>query len=129
GLDRMTLAFLCDAYNEETLEGGETRTVLRFHPSLAPFKAAVLPLSKKLSKEAMEVYSEIAVDFNVEFDESQSIVKRYRRQDVLGQPYSITVDSDTLEDDQVTVRVRDAMEQTRIPIAQLRDFLNSRIKY
>jgi len=129
GLDRMTLAFLCDAYNEETLEGGETRTVLRFHPSLAPFKAAVLPLSKKLSKEAMEVYSEIAGDFNVEFDESQSIGKRYRRQDEIGTPYCITFDFDSLEDKKVTVRDRDTMEQTRIPIAELRDFLNSRIKY
>ena len=128
-LDRMTLAFLCDAYNEETLEGGETRTVLRFHPSLAPFKAAVLPLSKKLSKEAMEVYSEIAGDFNVEFDESQSIGKRYRRQDEIGTPYCITFDFDSLEDKKVTVRDRDTMEQTRIPIAELRDFLNSRIKY
>src|SRR5690625_5094886 len=81
GLDRMTLAFLCNAYDEEALESGESRTVLRFHPSLAPYKAAVLPLSKKLSKDAMEVYSKLAADFNIEFDESQSIGKRYRRQD------------------------------------------------
>src|SRR5699024_8559780 len=129
GLDRMTLAFLCDAYNEETLEGSETRTVLRFHPSLAPFKAAVLPLSKELSKETMDVYSEIADDINVEFDKSQSIGKRYRRQDEIGTPYCITFDFDSLKDKKVTVRDRDTMEQTRIPIAELRDFLNSRIKY
>ena len=129
GLDRMTLAFLCDAYDEETLEGDETRTVLRFHPSLAPFKAAVLPLSKKLSAEAMEVYSKLAGDFNIEFDESQSIGKRYRRQDEIGTPYCITFDFDSLEDKKVTVRDRDTMEQTRIAIDELHDFLSARIKF
>ncbi|MCK1977089.1 glycine--tRNA ligase [Jeotgalicoccus huakuii] len=129
GLDRMTLAFLCDAYDEETLEGDEKRTVLRFHPTLAPFKAAVLPLSKKLSGEAMEVYSKLAGDFNIEFDESQSIGKRYRRQDEIGTPYCITFDFDSLEDKKVTIRDRDTMEQTRIAIDDVHDFLSARIKY
>lgn len=129
GLDRMTLAFLTDAYEEESLESGESRTVLRLHPALAPYKAAVLPLSKKLSEDAMEVYSAIAGDFNVEFDESQSIGKRYRRQDEIGTPYCITFDFDSLEDKKVTVRDRDTMEQTRIAIDELHDFLSSRIKF
>lgn len=129
GLDRMTLAFLTDAYEEEALESGESRTVLRLHPALAPYKAAVLPLSKKLSEDAMEVYSAIAGDFNVEFDESQSIGKRYRRQDEIGTPYCITFDFDSLEDKKVTVRDRDTMEQTRIAIDELHDFLSSRIKF
>ncbi|CAD2073954.1 glycine--tRNA ligase [Jeotgalicoccus coquinae] len=129
GLDRMTLAFLTDAYAEEELESGESRTVLRFHPALAPYKAAVLPLSKKLSSEAMEVYSLLAADFNVEFDESQSIGKRYRRQDEIGTPYCITFDFDSVEDKKVTVRDRDTMEQTRIAIDELHDFLSSRIKF
>ena len=129
GLDRMTLAFLTDAYAEEELESGESRTVLRFHPALAPYKAAVLPLSKKLSSEAMEVYSLLAADFNVEFDESQSIGKRYRRQDEIGTPYCITFDFDSTEDKKVTVRDRDTMEQTRIAIDELHNFLSSRIKF
>ncbi|CDZ99987.1 Glycine--tRNA ligase [Jeotgalicoccus saudimassiliensis] len=129
GLDRMTLAFLTDAYEEEELENGESRTVLRFHPALAPYKAAVLPLSKKLSSEAMEVYSLLAADFNIEFDESQSIGKRYRRQDEIGTPYCITFDFDSVEDKKVTVRDRDTMEQTRIAIDELHDFLSSRIKF
>ena len=129
GLDRMTLAFLTDAYEEEALESGESRTVLRLHPALAPYKAAVLPLSKKLSEDAMEVYSTIAGDFNVEFDESQSIGKRYRRQDEIGTPYCITFDFDSLEDKKVSVRDRDTMEQTRIAIDELHDFLSSRIKF
>ena len=89
GLDRVTLAFMSDAYDEEELENGDSRTVMRFHPSLAPFKAAVLPLSKKLSDDAFKVYEKIASDFNIEFDESQSIGKRYRRQDEIGTPYCI----------------------------------------
>lgn len=129
GLDRMTLAFLCNAYDEEVLESGDSRTVLRFHPQLAPFKAAVLPLSKKLSADAMEVYSTLAADFNIEFDESQSIGKRYRRQDEIGTPYCITFDFDSVEDKKVTVRDRDSMEQTRIAIDELHDFLSSRIKF
>ncbi|MEK4555062.1 glycine--tRNA ligase [Jeotgalicoccus sp. FSL K6-3177] len=129
GLDRMTLAFLTDAYDEEELESGDSRTVLRLHPALAPFKAAVLPLSKKLSADAMEVYSLLAADFNIEFDESQSIGKRYRRQDEIGTPYCITFDFDSAEDNKVTVRDRDTMEQSRIAIDELHDFLSSRIKF
>ncbi|MGO1922548.1 MAG: glycine--tRNA ligase [Jeotgalicoccus sp.] len=129
GLDRMTLAFLTDAYDEEELETGDSRTVLRLHPALAPYKAAVLPLSKKLSEDAMEVYSLLAADFNIEFDESQSIGKRYRRQDEIGTPYCITFDFDSVEDKKVTVRDRDTMEQTRIAIDELHEFLSSRIKF
>lgn len=129
GLDRMTLAFLTDAYDEEELESGDSRTVLRLHPALAPYKAAVLPLSKKLSGDAMEVYSMLAADFNIEFDESQSIGKRYRRQDEIGTPYCITFDFDSAEDKKVTVRDRDTMEQTRLAIDELHNFLSSRIKF
>ena len=129
GLDRVTLAFMSDAYEEETLENGESRTVMRFHPSLAPFKAAVLPLSKKLSDDAIKVYEKLAPDFNVEFDESQSIGKRYRRQDEIGTPYCITFDFDSLEDNMVTVRERDTMEQKRMPIDEVSGFLKERIKF
>lgn len=129
GLDRVTLAFLCDAYDEEALEGGESRTVLRFHPQLAPFKAAVLPLSKKLSDDAIKVYEMLASEFNVEFDESQSIGKRYRRQDEIGTPYCITFDFDSLEDQSVTVRDRDTMEQTRMPIDEVKAYLKEKMKY
>lgn len=129
GLDRVTLAFMADAYDEEELENGDSRTVMRFHPSLAPFKAAVLPLSKKLSDDAFKVYEKIAPDFNVEFDESQSIGKRYRRQDEIGTPYCITFDFDSLEDNMVTVRARDTMEQTRMPIDEVNGFLKEKIKF
>ena len=129
GLDRVTLAFMADAYDEEALENGDSRTVMRFHPSLAPFKAAVLPLSKKLSDDAFKVYEKIAPDFNVEFDESQSIGKRYRRQDEIGTPYCITFDFDSLEDNMVTVRERDTMEQTRMPIDEVNGFLKEKIKF
>lgn len=129
GLDRVTLAFMSDAYEEEELENGESRTVMRFHPSLAPYKAAVLPLSKKLSDDAFKVFEKLAPDFNVEFDESQSIGKRYRRQDEIGTPYCITFDFDSLEDNKVTVRERDTMEQTRMPIDEVSGFLKERIKF
>src|SRR5699024_9901579 len=129
GLDRMTLAFLTDAYDEEELESGDSRTVLRLHPALAPFKAAVVPLSKPLSTDAMEVYSLLAPDFHIEFDESQSIGRRYGRQDEIGTPYCITFDFDAAEDKKVTVRDRDTMEQSRIAIDELHDFLSSRIKF
>jgi glycyl-tRNA synthetase len=128
GADRVTLAFLCDAYEEEQLEN-ETRTVLRFHPALAPFKAAVLPLSKKLSEGASQVYAELSKHFMVDFDETGSIGKRYRRQDEIGTPFCITFDFDSLEDNQVTVRDRDTMEQVRMPISELRSFLESKIQF
>ncbi|UOY90960.1 glycine--tRNA ligase [Ectobacillus sp. JY-23] len=128
GADRVTLAFLCDAYEEEQLEN-DSRTVLRFHPALAPFKAAILPLSKKLSDDAMEVYSELAKHFMVDFDETGSIGKRYRRQDEIGTPFCITFDFDSVEDRQVTVRDRDTMEQVRMPIEELKSFLESKINF
>ncbi|TDM13113.1 glycine--tRNA ligase [Macrococcus lamae] len=129
GADRVTLAFLCDAYDEEALEGDDKRTVLRFHPALAPYKAAILPLSKKLSQDALKVFEELSANFNIDFDESQSIGKRYRRQDEIGTPYCITFDFDSLEDNQVTVRDRDTMEQVRMPIAEVKNFLSEKIKF
>ncbi len=127
GADRVTLAFLCEAYDEETLEDGETRTIFRFHPALAPVKAAVLPLSKKLSEEATKVYAELAKHFNVEFDEAGSIGKRYRRQDEIGTPFCITFDFDSLEDQMVTVRDRDTMAQERIAICDLVKYIEEKM--
>jgi glycyl-tRNA synthetase len=128
GADRVTLAYLCDAYEEEELEK-ETRTVLRFHPALAPFKAAVLPLSKKLSDEAFKVYEELSKDLMVDFDETASIGKRYRRQDEIGTPFCITFDFDSVEDGQVTVRDRDSMDQVRMPISEVKGFLAEKINF
>ena len=129
GADRVALAFLCEAYDEEVLEDGETRTIFRFHPALAPVKAAVLPLSKKLSEEAMNVYTELAKHFNVEFDEAGSIGKRYRRQDEIGTPFCITFDFDSLEDNMVTVRDRDTMEQERIAISELVKYIEDKMVF
>ncbi|PHV71061.1 glycine--tRNA ligase [Sporanaerobium hydrogeniformans] len=129
GADRVTLAFLCEAYDEETLEDGDTRTVFRFHPALAPVKAAVLPLSKKLSEEATKVYELLAKEFNVEFDEAGSIGKRYRRQDEIGTPFCITFDFDSLEDQMVTVRDRDTMAQERIAISELVSYIHDKMKF
>ena len=129
GVDRLMLAFLIDSYDEEELEDGSTRTVMRLHPVLAPFKAAVLPLSKKLSDEARDIYLKLAKYFPVDFDETGSIGKRYRRHDEIGTPYCITYDFDSREDSQVTIRHRDTMEQIRIPIDQLVDFLQEKINY
>lgn len=127
GADRVTLAFLCEAYDEEELADGDTRTVFRFHPALAPVKAAVLPLSKKLSEEAFKVYETLLQHFNVEYDESGTIGKRYRRQDEIGTPFCITFDFDSLEDGQVTVRDRDTMEQERIEIDKLVHYIQERM--
>src|SRR3712207_2948004 len=129
GADRVALAFLVDAYDEEELENNDVRTVLHLHPALAPFKAAILPLSKKLSDKANEVYSMLAKKFNVEYDETGSIGKRYRRQDEIGTPYCITVDFETLEDNQVTVRDRDTMDQVRINIDDLTKFIEEKIEF
>lgn len=129
GADRVTLAFLIDAYDEEELDDGDKRTVLRFHPALAPIKAAVLPLSKKLSEDAFKVFEHLAMEFNCDFDESGSIGKRYRRQDEIGTPYCITFDFDSQTDGQVTVRERDSMEQVRMPIGKLKDYLLEKIKF
>ena len=121
GADRVTLAFLCEAYDEEVLdaEKNDVRTVLRFHPAIAPVKAAILPLSKKLSDKAEEIYAKLSKKFYCEYDETGSIGKRYRRQDEIGTPYCVTVDFDTLEDNAVTIRDRDSMEQVRIGIDEL----------
>ena len=129
GADRVLLAFLCDAYDEETDEKGDTRTVLHFHPALAPFKAAVLPLSKKLAKQAGEVYSELAKDFMIDYDDAGSIGKRYRRQDEIGTPICITYDFESVEDNCVTVRDRDTMEQKRIPINELKNYISEAVKF
>ena len=129
GADRVALAFLCDAYDEEELEGGDVRTVMHLHPALAPYKAAVLPLSKKLSDKALEVYDELSKTFNVEYDEAGSIGKRYRRQDEIGTPFCITIDFDTLEDSSVTVRHRDSMEQIRIKIEELESYIADSLKF
>ncbi|MCY6371951.1 glycine--tRNA ligase [Clostridium ganghwense] len=129
GADRVALAFLVDAYDEEELENGDTRKVLHFHPALAPFKAAILPLSKKLSEKSLEVYAKLSKKFNIDYDESGSIGKRYRREDEIGTPYCITVDFDTLEDNTVTVRDRDTMDQIRISIDELEKFLEEKIEF
>ncbi|MCA1054872.1 glycine--tRNA ligase [Rossellomorea aquimaris] len=128
GADRVTLAFLCDAFEEEELEN-DSRTVLRFHPALAPFKAAVLPLSKKLSDDAFKVYEELSKDLMIDFDETASIGKRYRRQDEIGTPFCITFDFDSVEDGQVTVRDRDTMDQVRMPISEVKSFLMEKIQF
>jgi glycyl-tRNA synthetase len=119
GVDRLTLAVLCDAYDEEELEDGDTRTVLRFHPALAPVKIAVLPLSGKLKDDAFRLYEQLLQHFPSEFDDRQSIGRRYRRQDEIGTPYCVTFDFDSLEDKKVTVRERDSMEQVRVSIDEL----------
>ena len=119
GADRVVLAFLCAAYDEETLEGGDVRTVLRFHPALAPVKVAVLPLSKKLNEGAEKVFAELSKKYNCEFDDRGTIGKRYRRQDEIGTPFCVTYDFDSEVDGCVTVRDRDTMEQERIAIADL----------
>lgn len=129
GADRVTLAFLCEAYDEEELEGGDTRTVLRFHPALAPTKVAVLPLSKKLNEEAKEVLELLQKYYNVEFDDRQSIGKRYRRQDEIGTPYCITYDFESKEDASVTIRHRDSMEQERVKIADLLMYFHDKFDF
>ncbi|MBO5089826.1 MAG: glycine--tRNA ligase [Clostridia bacterium] len=129
GADRVLLAFFCNAYDEEKDEKGDTRVVLRLHPALAPFKAAVLPLSKKLSDKASEVYTELSKYFNIDFDDAGSIGKRYRREDEIGTPICITYDFDSLEDGCVTVRDRDTMEQKRIPITDLKAYIEKAVEF
>ena len=134
GCDRVALAFLCEAYDEEVVGtdkkgNADVRTVLRLHPALAPYKAAILPLSKKLSPKAEEIYRELRKDFMVDFDDAGSIGKRYRREDEIGTPLCVTVDFQTVGDENtpadncVTVRDRDTMEQVRIPIAELKNYI------
>ena len=137
GADRVTLAFLIEAYDEEVVdaEKNDVRVVMHFHPALAPFKVAVLPLSKKLSDKARELQAELAKDWMVDFDEAGSIGKRYRRQDEIGTPYCVTVDFDTVGDAEkegdncVTVRDRDTMEQVRLPISELKAYLAEKLAY
>ena len=129
GADRVALAFLVDAYDEEELAEGDVRTVLHLHPALAPVKAAVLPLSKKLSDKALELYDELAKEFPVDFDETGSIGKRYRREDEIGTPFCITYDFETENDGCVTVRDRDTMEQVRIPLAEVKNYINEKLKF
>ena len=130
GVDRMLLAFLCNAYEEQELEGGDVRIVLHLHPALAPYKAAVLPLQKnKLGGLATEVYEQLVKYFPVEYDETGSIGKRYRRQDEIGTPFSICVDFDTEATGTVTVRDRDTMQQERVAIADLRSYIEKRLQF
>ena len=129
GVERSFLAFLCDAYDEEEIGEGDIRTVLRLHPALAPFKAAVLPLSKKLSDKAVEIHNELAKYFPTDFDETGSIGKRYRREDEIGTPFCITYDFDSENDGCVTVRDRDTMQQERIKIADLREYIEKKLEF
>ena len=129
GCDRVVLAFLAEAYREEEVGEGDTRVVMKFHPFLAPIKAAVLPLSKKLSDKATELYQKLAKKFPVEFDEAGSIGKRYRRQDEIGTPFCITYDFDSENDNCVTIRDRDTMEQIRISIDEVEKYIEERINY
>lgn len=129
GCDRVALAFLCNAYDEEEIAEGDTRTVLHLHPALAPYKVAVLPLSKKLSPKAEEIFTKLSKKYMCEYDEAGSIGKRYRREDEIGTPYCVTIDFDTLEDESVTVRDRDTMEQVRVKIDELTDWVEEKIKF
>ena len=131
GVERSFLAFLVDAYDEEVVdaEKNDVRTVLRLHPALAPFKAAVLPLSKKLSEGATQVFNELSKHFCMDYDEAGSIGKRYRREDEIGTPFCITYDFDSVEDGCVTVRERDTMEQIRLPIADLKAYLEEKLVF
>ena len=130
GLDRAILAFICNAYEREELENGDTREVLKIHPALAPVKATILPLIKKVhASKAMDIYAKLCKDFNVSYDESGSIGKRYRRNDAVGTPFSITVDDETLQNDIVTIRDRDTMEQIKIPVAELSNYIKEKIDF
>ena len=129
GCDRVALAFLCNAYEEQEIAEGDTRTVLHLHPALAPYKVAVLPLSKKLSEEAEEVYGKLSKKFMCDYDEAGSIGKRYRREDEIGTPYCVTIDFDTLEDESVTIRDRDTMEQVRVKIDELENYLLEKLEF
>ena len=133
GADRVALAFLIDAYDEETLTDAkgkeDTRIVLRLHPALAPYKVAVLPLSNKLKEQAEPIYEELSKYFSTDYDTSGSIGKRYRRQDEIGTPFCVCVDFDTAEDHCVTIRDRDTMEQIRLPLSDVREYINSKLEF
>jgi glycyl-tRNA synthetase len=130
GVERLFFMFFTDAYDEEQLENGDKRVVMRFSPILAPIKAAILPLKKKdHSARAQEIYRDLACDFSVQYDEAGSIGKRYRRQDEIGTPYCITIDDQTLEDNTVTIRFRDSMEQERLSIEEVRSRILKEIRF
>jgi glycyl-tRNA synthetase len=129
GADRIALAFLCDAYDEEEVSEGDIRTVLRFHPALAPIKIAVLPLSKKLGDETHKVYETLIKKYTCEYDETGSIGKRYRRQDEIGTPYCVTFDFDSLNDESVTIRERDSMQQVRMKINELEKYFEDKFEF
>lgn len=129
GADRVTLAFLCNAYDEEEVAEGDVRTVMHFHPAIAPVKIGVLPLSKKLSDEAYKVYEKLTKKYTCEFDDTASIGKRYRRQDEIGTPYCITFDFDSLEDASVTIRERDSMQQIRLKIDELEAYFEGKFEF
>lgn len=129
GADRVALAFLCEAYDEEQIDEKDTRVVMHLHPALAPYKACILPLSKKLSEQALEVFDMLSKHFNVDYDEAGSIGKRYRRQDEIGTPFCITYDFDSIEDNCVTIRDRDTMEQERIKIEDLVEYISKRMEF
>lgn len=129
GADRLTLALLCEAYDEEKLEDGETRVVMHLHPAIAPFKVAVLPLQKNLSEKAKEVYKLLSKDFMCDYDEAGSIGKRYRREDEIGTPFCVTIDFDTLEDNSVTIRDRDSMQQIRLQIDKVSEYIKEKITF
>ena len=130
GADRAALAFLCEAYDEQELEGGDTRVVLHLHPALAPYKCAVLPLQKnKCGEKAGEIYDMLSKHFMIDYDETGSIGKRYRRQDEIGTPMCVTVDFDTLENGVVTVRDRDTMQQDKVHVDELVAYIQKKIEY
>ena len=129
GCDRVALAFLCNAYDEEEIAEGDTRTVLHLHPALAPYKVAVLPLSKKLSPKAEEIFTKLSKKYMCEYDEAGSIGKRYRREDEIGTPYCITIDFETENDNSVTIRDRDTMEQVRVKIEDLGKWIDEKITF
>ena len=129
GADRVALAFLADAYDEEVIGEGDVRTVLRLHPALAPYKAAILPLSKKLSEGALKLYEMLSKKFSIDYDEAGSIGKRYRREDEIGTPFCITYDFQSDEDNTVTIRDRDTMEQIRLPIDEVVAYIENKLEF
>ena len=129
GADRVVLAFLCAAYDEEEVAEGDVRTVMHFHPALAPVKVGVLPLSKKLNDKAEALYQELSRYFNCEYDDRGSIGKRYRRQDEIGTPWCVTYDFDTENDGCVTVRDRDTMQQERVKVEELVDYFRNKLMW
>ncbi|MCQ2556097.1 MAG: glycine--tRNA ligase [Clostridia bacterium] len=129
GADRLTLAVMCEAYEEQQLEDGDMRVVMHFHPAIAPYKVAVLPLQKNLSEKAMEVYNALAKHFMVQYDEAGSIGKRYRRQDEIGTPMCVTIDFETMENNTVTVRDRDTMQQIRLSVDELVNYVKEKTNF